>query len=294
MFFGPTAAHRGRAGARRPGRGRRRPRSSRRSSGSPGTSTRSRPRASTPAASRAYAELAERARRLGDAASVERAERGAAGALERFDAVLAPERYEEGDAGAARARLPGGRECRAERDSAGRSDPGAWKVAAAALGRARDAARARLRPVAPGRGAAGRRRGPLGGRRSCSRARPPTTRETGATALLAEIEALARRARLELDGAEPAGDERRRRGAGRAARAHRARARGPRAGRRGVHQPRDRRALFIAEKTASVHVSRILGKLGVRGRVEAATKAQRLGLCQRSQVLTIAFANPIP
>ena len=37
-------------------------------------------------------------------------------------------------------------------------------------------------------------------------------------------------------------------------------------------------SLFIAEKTASVHVSRILGKLGVRSRVEAATAAQRLGL----------------
>ncbi len=36
--------------------------------------------------------------------------------------------------------------------------------------------------------------------------------------------------------------------------------------------------LFISEKTASVHVSRILGKLGVRSRVEAATTAHRLGL----------------
>jgi len=31
--------------------------------------------------------------------------------------------------------------------------------------------------------------------------------------------------------------------------------------------------LFMAEKTASVHVSRILAKLDVRGRVEAATMA---------------------
>ena len=37
-------------------------------------------------------------------------------------------------------------------------------------------------------------------------------------------------------------------------------------------------ALFMAEKTASVHVSRILAKLGVRSRVEAATAAHRLGL----------------
>jgi DNA-binding CsgD family transcriptional regulator/tetratricopeptide (TPR) repeat protein len=37
-------------------------------------------------------------------------------------------------------------------------------------------------------------------------------------------------------------------------------------------------ALFITEKTASVHVSNILGKLRVAGRFEAAAAAQRLGL----------------
>jgi len=36
--------------------------------------------------------------------------------------------------------------------------------------------------------------------------------------------------------------------------------------------------LFMAEKTASVHVSRILAKLDVSSRVEAATAAQRLGI----------------
>ncbi|MGB8878422.1 MAG: response regulator transcription factor, partial [Solirubrobacteraceae bacterium] len=36
--------------------------------------------------------------------------------------------------------------------------------------------------------------------------------------------------------------------------------------------------LFMAEKTASVHVSRILAKLGVRSRTEAAGLAHRLGL----------------
>jgi DNA-binding CsgD family transcriptional regulator len=38
------------------------------------------------------------------------------------------------------------------------------------------------------------------------------------------------------------------------------------------------RALFISEKTASVHVSNIIGKLGVSNRVEAAALAHRLGL----------------
>jgi DNA-binding NarL/FixJ family response regulator len=36
--------------------------------------------------------------------------------------------------------------------------------------------------------------------------------------------------------------------------------------------------LFISPKTVSVHVSNILGKLGVSGRVEAAAVAHRLGL----------------
>jgi len=36
--------------------------------------------------------------------------------------------------------------------------------------------------------------------------------------------------------------------------------------------------LFISPKTASVHVSNILGKLGVSNRVEAASAAHRLHL----------------
>ena len=37
-------------------------------------------------------------------------------------------------------------------------------------------------------------------------------------------------------------------------------------------------SLYMAEKTASVHVSRILGKLGVRSRTQAAAVAHRLHL----------------
>jgi DNA-binding NarL/FixJ family response regulator len=39
--------------------------------------------------------------------------------------------------------------------------------------------------------------------------------------------------------------------------------------------------LFISAKTASVHVSNILAKLGVASRVEAAAVAHRLGLVDR-------------
>jgi DNA-binding CsgD family transcriptional regulator len=37
-------------------------------------------------------------------------------------------------------------------------------------------------------------------------------------------------------------------------------------------------ALFISPRTAGVHVSNLLAKLGVAGRVEAAAVAHRLGL----------------
>jgi DNA-binding NarL/FixJ family response regulator len=36
--------------------------------------------------------------------------------------------------------------------------------------------------------------------------------------------------------------------------------------------------LFVSDKTASVHVSNILRKLGVNSRVDAAAVAQRLGI----------------
>ena len=96
--------------------------------------------------------------------------------------------------------------------------------------------------------------------------------------LAAELEALARRARLSLEtGAEPvvASD-----GDGAAERVGltarelevlRLVAKGET--NRSIGQ-----ALYISEKTVSVHISRILAKLDARGRVEAAGLALRLGL----------------
>ena len=49
-------------------------------------------------------------------------------------------------------------------------------------------------------------------------------------------------------------------------------------GRPSVPNRRLAETLFISESTAGVHVSNILGKLGVASRTEAATLAVRLGL----------------
>ena len=46
----------------------------------------------------------------------------------------------------------------------------------------------------------------------------------------------------------------------------------------GRSNPQIAQALFISPKTASVHVSNILAKLGVDSRVEAAAVAHRLGV----------------
>jgi DNA-binding CsgD family transcriptional regulator/tetratricopeptide (TPR) repeat protein len=105
--------------------------------------------------------------------------------------------------------------------------------------------------------------------------------------LLQEIDALARRARLAIAAVEPAGEQA---GAG----AAEAPEPGP-AAQLGL-TPRELEVLllvaagrtnreigaelFMSEKTASVHVSRILAKLAVGGRVEAAAVAHRLGLTE--------------
>jgi ATP/maltotriose-dependent transcriptional regulator MalT len=106
----------------------------------------------------------------------------------------------------------------------------------------------------------------------------------GATPITAEAEALARRARLSMNG--PAGppepeaaevpsspaDELARFGLTEREREVLALLAA------GQSNPEIARTLFISAKTASVHVSNILAKLGVSGRVEAAAVAHRLGL----------------
>ena len=112
------------------------------------------------------------------------------------------------------------------------------------------------------------------------RAAAATAARTGAALIGEDVAALARRARIDLREPEP----------GAAAAAEPDDSPAARLGLTPrelevlllVAEGRTNRAigetLFMSEKTASVHVSRILAKLGVGGRVEAAAVAHRLGL----------------
>jgi ATP/maltotriose-dependent transcriptional regulator MalT len=167
--------------------------------------------------------------------------------------------------------------------AAGRVDPAAWAAIAArweALPEPYEAARARWRE-AEGHAAAGDRAAAA----DAARAARDTARDLGARWLLDELDLLARRARLRLGPSDADPD--------------------PAAGPDAAQPPpeladelgltaREREVLallaegrtnreigetlFMAEKTASVHVSRILAKLDVRSRTEAAAVAHRLGL----------------
>jgi len=115
-------------------------------------------------------------------------------------------------------------------------------------------------------------------------------RRLGAEPLRREVEALARRARVDLDAVPSSAD-----GAPAAARRGSPAAPSPRGGgpilsarelevlrlvADGRSNGQIAERLFISRKTASVHVSHILDKLGVGNRVEAAMVAARLGLLE--------------
>jgi DNA-binding CsgD family transcriptional regulator/tetratricopeptide (TPR) repeat protein len=227
---------------------------------------------------RAAADRAERARAHRDHG--EAAEAGRVGAA--LAAELRARRAAAGADGAGPTPRAGALAVLAEAELArleGRGDPGPWTAAAAAwerLGEPYPAAYARWREaealllagqarerVEASLGAAHRAAGKL-----------------GAASLVAEIEALARRGRLDLgtgavSAPAPAPPSpldalgltaREREVLGLVA--------------QGRTNAQIAETLFISPKTATVHVSNILGKLGVRNRVEAATIAHRLGVAQ--------------
>jgi DNA-binding NarL/FixJ family response regulator len=167
--------------------------------------------------------------------------------------------------------------CEAEVGRAeGRSEPDVWRGAAdagAAEGLPYRTAYARFREAE----AVLARRGHRARAVEALTTAHTTARQLGAEPLRREIEALARRARIELTTApatHPAPPDQ-----GIAALGLTARELDVlRLVAAGHTNPQIGEALYISRKTASHHVSSVLTKLGVKTRVEAAGVAQRLGL----------------
>jgi DNA-binding CsgD family transcriptional regulator len=215
---------------------------------------------------RAEADAADAANARGDAAAllgIQRQVQPIAGMLRLADQVAPSD-----GRGTALAGL-----CRAELDRiGGRPDPAVLRRTADAwdeLGRPAPAAYARFRAAEAILGSNGDRREAAVALRDAHAA---TTR-LGAEPLRREIEQLARHARIDLDLADAKavaptdsiGLTDREREVIRLVAA-------------GRSNQEIAQTLFITRKTASVHVSNILGKLGVANRVEAAAVAHRLGL----------------
>jgi DNA-binding CsgD family transcriptional regulator len=223
---------------------------------------------------KAAAEIAQRARTLGDARADE-VVRDARAIHARFRELLAPEHWVE--------RPPSevlGHEalCAAELSRAeGESNPDAWAAAAerfSDLAMPFELAYARWRQ-AEAIVLAGDRSAAAEALSEAARLADDLRSEL----LAAEIEGLARRARIALAeaSAPPAGES----GLDALGLTDRERSVLELVA-EGCTNREIGEALFMAEKTASVHVSRILAKLGVRSRVEAATAAHRLGASQAS------------
>jgi ATP/maltotriose-dependent transcriptional regulator MalT len=214
-------------------------------------------------------DAAERARDLGDAEAASAALRRVDELLARVAAAATPTRPVE-CAALLGARAEAGR-------AAGRPDPAHYAQAAVAwdeVGRPEPAARMRWRE-AELHAAAGHRDAAA----DAARAAHATAVRLGAGWLRGEIEGLAVRARLTLepDGADHDEPE-----------AYQDDAFGLTARERqvlaliaeGATNREIGATLFMAEKTASVHVSRILSKLNVRSRTEAAAVAHRHRLAE--------------
>ena len=139
----------------------------------------------------------------------------------------------------------------------------------------------RLRPMAAGRGAAGQRGAPRPGRRALRAAHAVAVR-LGAAPLRRELELLAQRGRIALEApADPAVAEPEAPSVAASLGLTRREAEVLALVAAGRTNRQIGQELFITPKTAGVHVSRILAKLGVAGRGEAAAVAHRLGLDRR-------------
>jgi predicted ATPase/DNA-binding CsgD family transcriptional regulator len=226
------------------------------------------------ATARAEAVLAERARAAGDEPAAAGAAGRAAALLERMQTLLdaddwrgelPPEALARRDVCAAEAKRAAGTASASDWAAVGKH----WNE----LGFPLDEAYARLRE-AECLVLAGER----GGAEKAVVAGLRITREAGAAWLQEQLEALARRGRLagvrdgEGDGAVASDEAVDRLGLTERELAVLALLA------LGKTNRQIGQELFMAEKTASVHVSRILAKLGVSSRVEAATAAQRLGI----------------
>jgi DNA-binding CsgD family transcriptional regulator/tetratricopeptide (TPR) repeat protein len=214
----------------------------------------------------AEADRAERARAVGDEAVAAEAVQAGLELLERARVAERQSRAVGRQVGPEAVAWLARAEAEATRLE-GRTDPDRWAASAEAFGYGHvyEQARSRWR-LAEALLAAGRREEA----QQAAVAAYQTAERLGAAPLRSRVEALARRGRLDIGVGTVEGDS----SAGLTPR-EREVLRLVAAG-RSNKQIAD--ALYISRKTASVHVSNILTKLGVRSRGEAAANARRLGL----------------
>jgi DNA-binding CsgD family transcriptional regulator/tetratricopeptide (TPR) repeat protein len=214
------------------------------------------------------ADRAERARAAGDTATLTDALAAGRALLERARAAV----EQAPGAGLGHDVHVRGRHAKAEAEWTrleGRSDPARWRAAVDAFsyGHVYAVARCQWRLAAALAGAGDREQAT-----AAARAAHATATRLGAAPLQSVLLDLARRGRLDLGSGLPA--ERRLAGlTPRELEVLRLLVEG-RSNRQIAEQ------LFISDKTASVHVTNLLSKLGVHSRLEAAAMARRLGLEQ--------------